>query len=115
MAQLAFGVGSLWAVPATDVTGSAVTNPTPVKFGTMQDFVFNVEFTLKELHSRFQIPIAAARGGAKLSWTAKFAQINTGLFHSIYFGNTGAPTAGAYTIADSESQTIPTTPFSLAP
>lgn len=47
-------------------------------------------------------------------WSAKYAQINTGLFHAIYFGNTGQPTAGAYTAADTESQTIPGSPYGLA-
>src|ERR1043166_7266972 len=112
--ELVFGCGSFWAVPSTDSNGVTITNPTPQKFGTMQDFTLNVEFTLKELTSRFQLPIAAARSAAKLSWTAKFAQINTGLYHSVFFGNTGQPTAGAFTAADTEAKTIPATPFGVA-
>lgn len=103
----------MWAVPALDINGVAISNPTPVKFGVMQDLTISFEFSAKELFSRFQIPIAVARSAGKITWSAKFAQVNALLFHSIFFGNTGQPTAGALTIADDEIQTIPGTPYGL--
>lgn len=105
--ELGFGQGSLWAISTVDNTGATVATPTPIKFGILQEFSFDIDFSIKELHGRLQIPIALARGSAKVTWKAKWAQINALMFHTIFLGNPALPTTPALTVDDSESHQIP--------
>lgn len=42
-----FGSGTLWGYP---VGGNLAANPTPIKFGTLQDVSLEISGSLKELH-----------------------------------------------------------------
>jgi hypothetical protein len=112
--QLEFGAGSCWATPQFDSTGSAVANPTPVRFGILQDFSFGVEFGMKELFSRYQMPIAVARSSAKVTWKASWARISAHMYNAVFFGNTGLPAAGAQVyFSDGEARTVPGSPYGI--
>lgn len=88
MAQFAFGSGILWGTPLQDAAGTAITNPTPVQFGTLQDASFDFACDLKELFGQNQFAVAIGRGKGKLTGKAKFAQLNGLLINSLFFGQT---------------------------
>jgi hypothetical protein len=82
-----FGSGTMWAVPTIDLAGNAISVPTPVPFGAMQDVAVDISFSVKELYGLYQFPIDVARGTAKLTGKSKVAMIQARLFNQI-FGET---------------------------
>ena len=120
MSQFVFGSGILWGTPSTDSAGNAVSNPTPVQFGTLQNVSLDIAFENKTLHGQAQFPVAVGRGKGKVSGKASFAQINGSLFNSLFFGqtlNTGLvsdvyDTTGAEIPASSPYTIEPTVPAS---
>jgi hypothetical protein len=86
--QWDFGAGNLYAIPL------GVTAPTPVLFGTLQDISVKFAYTGKPLMGQYQAPVAIARGGLKITATAKQAKISAANFNSVFFGQTGAPVTG---------------------
>jgi hypothetical protein len=107
-----FGAGNLWAVPLTDSLGSAISNPTPVKFGTMQEVSLDISFDVKELHGQLQFPVAIGRGKGKLGGKAKLANISGALMNALLFGQTLS--AGRESVyIDTVGAAIPTTPFQI--
>lgn len=88
MSQYAFGSGILWGTPTTDSTGTAVANPTPIQFGTIQEVSLDISFETKTLHGQLQFPVAVGRGKGKISGKAKAAQLNGSLLNSLFFGQT---------------------------
>ena len=95
--QFSFGSGSLWGVD----TGA---NPTPGKFGILQDCGVDFAFSSKTLTGSYQFPVAVARGAGKVSWKAKFAQFSGRVFNSLFFGQTKA--TGQVLVAEDELGTI---------
>jgi len=87
MAQFIFGSGSIWGIPTIDLTGAAVTLPTPVPFGALQDVSLDLSSTLKELYGLYQDPIEVARGARKTTGKAKFARFEAAAFNLV-FGET---------------------------
>jgi len=85
--MLLFGSGILFAVPTADATGAAVTNPTPVQFGTLQDCSLDISFETKQLYGAYQFPISAGRGKGKIEGKAKNAHINAGILSDLLLGN----------------------------
>lgn len=111
--QLGFGSGTLWGIPTLDANGAAITNPTPVKFGVMQDVSVDFNYDIKELYGQLQLPVDVARGKAKIQGKAKLAQVNGVTFNSLFFGQTlvlGTQTAD---FQDTTGTAIPTTPFQI--
>lgn len=109
MAQYAFGAGLLWGTPLTDAAGNAISNPTPLQFGTLQDVSLDVSFDVKELFGQLQFAVAVGRGKGKITGKAKYAQIDALAWNSIMFGqtlNTGL--IGDY--YDTTGSNIPATP-----
>lgn len=100
-----FGSGVLYGVPSIALDGSAVTAPTPVMFGALQDVSMDFNFTKKELYGMYQFPLAVARGAGKIDCKAKMAQFNAALFNLV-FGETTA--AGEIKTAFNESVTVTT-------
>lgn len=86
--QQGFGAGIMWGTPATDATGTAITTPTPVLFGILQDVGVDISFDVKELYGQNQFPFAVGRGKGKLTCKAKAAQIFGVLYNSLFFGQT---------------------------
>lgn len=112
MPQFSFGSGILVGVPLTDADGTAIANPTPRKFGTLQDV--NVDFTrsIKELFGQKQFAVAIGAGTCKVTGKSKFARLNGGLVNDIFFGQS-LSTATVPNLQDEESGTIPGTPYQI--
>lgn len=96
--MITFGVGTLYGVPLTDVTGAAIANPTPVQIGVLQEASSDLSFDAKTLYGAYQFPVAFGRGKAKLTFKAKAADFSAQALGSLFFGNT--PTAGIRAIVD---------------
>ena len=69
-------------------TRSDISNSTPIQFGTLQDVSLDFSFSNKDLMGQYQMPVATARGAAKLTGKAKFARIDSQAFGDIFFGQT---------------------------
>lgn len=78
-----FGSGTLWGFP---VAGNTATNPTPMKFGTLQDVSLDISGDVKQLYGQKQFPEAVARGKCKITGKAKFASINGKMLNDLFFG-----------------------------
>ena len=114
MPQYAFGAGNLFATPKQDATGAAISNPTPVKFGALQDISVDISFDLKTLHGSNQFPLAIGRGKGKISGKASFAQLNGLMLNSLLFGQTTS-NGILSDVVDTTGALIPTTPFTITP
>lgn len=114
MAQYAFGSGTLWGTPLTDGVGTAITNPTPVRLGGLQDATVDASFDVKQLYGQNQFPLAVGRGKGKIGIKAKFAQINGSVFNTLFFGQT-LNTNGIGNVTDATGTAIPSTPFTITP
>jgi hypothetical protein len=88
MSQYSFGSGALWGTPLQDAAGNAISNPTPLLFGTLQDISIDMSFETKTLHGQNQFPVAVGRGKGKITGKAKYAQISGAMFNSLFFGQT---------------------------
>jgi hypothetical protein len=86
--QFAFGSGVFWGTPLQDANGNAISNPTPVQLGVMQDISIDISFDTKELYGMNQFPVAVGRGKGKLSGKSKFAQFSGAAINSLVFGQT---------------------------
>lgn len=114
MPQYSFGAGVMWGTPTADAFGNAITNPTPVQFGVLQEISLDVSFDTKMLYGQNQFPVAVGRGKGKVSGKAKFAQLNGAILNSLFFGQTlsSGITSDVY---DVTGAVIPTTPFTITP
>lgn len=112
MAQYVFGSGVLWGTPLQDGNGTAISNPTPVQLGVLQEFSLDMSFELKELHGQGQFPVAVGRGKGKLTCKAKNAQLNGQAINSLIFGQTMSN--GILSIHyDVTGAVIPGTPYAV--
>jgi hypothetical protein len=100
-----FGSGTLWGFP---VSGNTAPNPTPMKFGTLQDVSLDISGDVKQLYGQKQFPEAVARGKCKITGKAKFAAINGKMFNDLFFGQ--AMGTGMIKTALDESQSVPNNP-----
>lgn len=106
-----FGAGFLVGRPAAT---AANPNPTPRKFGQLQEVSFDSTFTTKELMGANQHPLREFRGAAKTELKAKFAKISGRQFAEIFWGIAPASeTTGTVTPVFGETATIPATPFQV--
>jgi hypothetical protein len=113
MPQYDFGSGSLWGTPLTTVNGVAVTNPSPVRFGILQDVSMDFDAPSKALHGTFNFPVAIGRGKGKLAFKAKFGRLQASMFSSLFFGHAGQPVTGQTLVVEGEIGIIPGTPFAV--
>ncbi len=97
-----FGSGTLWGYP---VGGNLAANPTPIKFGTLQDVSLEISGSLKELYGQNQYAEAVARGKCKIAGKAKFAQIVGKHVNDLFFGQ--AMTSGQKLTSLDEAQSVP--------
>jgi hypothetical protein len=97
-----FGSGTLWGYP---VGGNLAANPTPIKFGTLQDINLEVSGSLKELYGQSQFAEAVARGKCKIAGKANFAQIVGKHVNDLFFGQT--MNTGQKLTALDEAQNVP--------
>jgi len=104
MAQYGFGSGSFWGVDSG-------ANPTPGRFGELQDVGVDFSFNLKELYGQKSFPATVARGVGKIACKGKLARFQGRILNSLFFNN--SKTAGQTSVASDEAGTIPTTPFAV--
>lgn len=104
MSQYGFGTGELFGI-----TSDA--NPTPVRFGTLQEINIDFNFSMKELHGNKQFPEAIGRTKSKIAGKAKMGRIYSGVFSSLFF-NQAASTGQRKAVID-ETGTIPGTPYTV--
>ena len=109
--QYMFGSGILWGRQLTDASGAAIANPTPQRFGALQDISIDVSWDTKMLHGQNQFPLAVGRGKGKVTGKAKSAQINGALLNSIIFGQTLTSGTILANKNDTTGTAVPTTPF----
>lgn len=86
--EFMFGSGLMWGTPQQDASGNAISNPTPVLFGTMQDVSVDLSFDLKQLYGQNQFPVALGRGKGKIDGKAHVASVNGLMLNSLFFGQT---------------------------
>lgn len=104
MAQSVFGVGFLLATPSG-------ANPTPTRFGRLQDVSVDFSFEEKLLYGSNQFALEHARGKGKIDIKATVGVIDPALFNNIFFGLT--TTTGEILNSVDESQTTATTTFTV--
>lgn len=97
--QIQFGSGLLYGVPNA---GNLAANPTPYKFGILQEVNVDFKGDLKKLFGQKQFPVAKARGKIDVTCKGKIALLDPGLFNQLYFGQTQV--AGMTILAADEPQ-----------
>ncbi|HWR15168.1 MAG TPA: hypothetical protein VN577_10085 [Terriglobales bacterium] len=103
-----FANGTLFGTPNA---GNLAPNPTPMKFGFLQDISVELSGDSKQLFGQYQYPVDTARGKTKITWKAKFAQINGKLFNDLFFAET--MTTPMNLVAVDEAAAIPASPFTV--
>jgi len=102
--QLQFGSGSVWGI-------NSITNPSPRRFGVTQDISLDFSASVKTLFGQNNLPFAAAKAALSTKGKITFGQFNGGIINELFFGSTSA--SGQSVVIDSESGTIPTTPYQV--
>jgi hypothetical protein len=105
MAQSVFGVGFLFATPSG-------TNPTPTRFGRLQDVSVDFSYDSKLLYGSNQYALENARGKAKIELKATIGVVDPNLFNNIFFGL--ATSTGETLNSVDEPQTSATTSITVA-
>lgn len=113
--QAVFGAGLLWGTPTMDALGNAITNGTPVLFGTLQDVSVDISYDMKELHgSDGAFAKFVGRGKGKIDCNATFGTIKGAVFSSLFFGQSSS--SGLVSVSyDTVGALIPATPFTITP
>jgi hypothetical protein len=106
MAQSVFGVGFLFATPSG-------ANPTPTRFGRLQDVAVDFSYDQKLLYGSNQYALEQARGKAKIDLKATVGVVDPALFNAVYFGlattpgetlnsvdEAATPASGTFTVAN---------------
>lgn len=108
MSIIEFGTGVLFGIPTA---GNLPTNPTPFKFGILQEVSVDFKADLKKLYSTSQFPVAKARGKIEVALKGKFASYDPNMLNQLYFAQ--AATTGINILAVDEANTIPGTPYQV--
>jgi len=108
-----FGVGVLIATSLTNSMGVALAVPQSYRLGILQDISTDFSFEAKPLYGANQLPVDQGRGKAKLSFSAKTADINAAALAALHFGIT--PVVGVKLPQLDYAATIPATPFAITP
>lgn len=99
-----FGAGYLVGRAAATASNP---NPTPRKFGQLQEVSVDDSFDEKKLYGAGQRPLRSFRGQAKTELKAKFAKINGSMFAELFYQTTAS--TGSTIMAPAEIQTVPPT------
>lgn len=108
-----FGTGNLFGTATQDAAGNTIANPSPLKFGELQDISLDIARDLKPLHGQNMLPVAVGGGKMKFDFKAKFARLNGQIFNDLFFGTT--MTAGTLTgvVNDTVGTAIPASPYQI--
>lgn len=109
-----FGAGVLFGTPLQDGTGAAISNPSPIQFGVLQEVSVDESWETKMLHGANQFPIAIGRGKGKVSMKAKAANFNAALVNTFLYG-TSLVSAYENIYNDITGLLVPTSTFAIAP
>jgi hypothetical protein len=82
--QYNFGSGILYGVPTT---GLLPVNPTPVKFGVLQNVSLEFAASVKELKGMFQFADDVAIADMKVTGKASFGAVSGLLYNNLFFGS----------------------------
>jgi hypothetical protein len=104
-----FANGTLFGTPTG---GNLAANPTPTKFGILQDVSVDFSGDSKELFGQNQFPVDSARGKIKIGWKAKFASVNGKMLNDLFFADVITTPMNLFAI--DEAAAIPTTPFTIS-
>lgn len=96
--NLQFGSGVLFGNPNA---GNTAANPTPQRFGILQEVQVDFKGDLKKLYGQNQFAAAKARGKIDVTCKGKIATLDPTMINQLYFGLTSS--AGVQRIADLES------------
>ncbi|HVJ09266.1 MAG TPA: hypothetical protein VM554_12870 [Acidisarcina sp.] len=96
--NLQFGSGVLFGNPNA---GNTATNPTPQRFGILQEVQVEFKADLKKLYGQNQFAAAKARGKIDVTCKGKIATLDPTMMNQLYFGLASA--AGVQRIVDLES------------
>ena len=100
--NIQFGTGVLYGFPNA---GNLPTNPTPYRFGVLQEANVDFKGDLKKLYGQQQFAVAKARAKIDVSVKAKLAVIDPNMLNQLFFAQ--AEATGITLISDSEAQTVP--------
>jgi len=100
--NIQFGSGVLFGKP---VLGNLPVNPTPYKFGVLQEVDVMFKGDLKKLFGQSQLSVATARGKLECSVKGKVAVYDVAMLNQLYFAQT-AVAVGYDKLSDAEPQTI---------
>lgn len=106
--NIQFGSGVLFGKP---VAGNLPTNPTPFRFGVIQEATVDFKADLKKLYGQNQFPVASARGKVNVDLKMKVAVFDPNLLNQLFFSQSSS--TGVIQIADQEATTIPSTPYQI--
>ncbi len=101
MPNIQFGTGVLYGNPTL---GNQPVNPTPFKFGILQEVTVDFKADLKKLYGQFQFPQATARGKIDVTIKGKLAVFDPNMLNQLYFAQ--SETSGYNLIVDGEKQTV---------
>ena len=111
---ITFGAGVMIGTQTQDGTGAAVSNPSPIQFGILQEVTPDESFELKMLYGANKFPVAVAQGKGTMGLKAKLANINAELVNTFLYGLT--LTAGYRAIyEDLTGTSVPTAPGEITP
>jgi hypothetical protein len=98
--NIQFGSGVLFGIPTA---GNTAVNPTPTRFGILQDCQVTFKGDLKKLYGQHQFAEATARGKVDVMVKGKIATLDPNMLNQLYFGQASA--TGVNRIIDGESHT----------
>ena len=99
-----FGTGVLFGKPTA---GNQPTNPTPFKFGVLQEVTVDFKADLKKLYGQLQMAVATARGKLDCTIKGKIAVFDPNMLNQLYFAMN--QTSGYQLIVDGEAHTVNST------
>lgn len=88
--MIIFGSGKLIAVPTNLADGTPIVTPTPVRLGSMQDVSVDLSVEMKMLYGSKRYPIAVGQGKGKIAVKAKYAEIDSKILGSLFYGKAAA-------------------------
>lgn len=104
MTQLAFGSGSVWGI-------NTAANSTPARFGVTQDISLDFTATTKPIFGQNNLPFSVAKASLQTKGKITMGQINGRVINELFFG--GSSATGQSIAVDSESGTVPSTPYQI--
>jgi len=99
--NIQFGSGVLYGNPTA---GNQPVNPTPFKFGVLQEVMVDFKGDLKKLFGQLQFPVATARGKVNVDIKGKLAVFDANQLNQLFFAQSSAQ--GYNLVVDGEQQTI---------